>query len=148
MLPKYDDILALARQAGATPQWWDENGVPRFAPFRPSMLGVYDCLAALAEIECAGPSCGQRLFVAAGRPLYGLVAGNVVTYGAQDVVAVLEAWGDPPRHNMPSGERCAGETMACDFVRLVEVWDRADGRGWRKAKFPTPLAEDSGNHHA
>jgi len=37
MLPKYEDILALADRADVKPFWWSEYGVPRFAPFHPSL---------------------------------------------------------------------------------------------------------------
>ena len=49
MLPDYSDILDAA---GRQPDWWTHDGVPRFAPFTPPMLGVYDEFALLAEIAC------------------------------------------------------------------------------------------------
>jgi len=45
MFPKYEDILELADKAGVEPFWWDEHGVPRFAPFRARAGLVKPCLS-------------------------------------------------------------------------------------------------------
>jgi hypothetical protein len=61
VLPKYEDILALAERAGAgEPLWADENGVPRFAKFHPDLLGVYDRYAVLAGNCSVGSARGAR----------------------------------------------------------------------------------------
>jgi hypothetical protein len=39
--------------------------VPRFDPFDPEMLGVYDRFAVLGELACA--ACGKRMQVGIGR---------------------------------------------------------------------------------
>ena len=72
MLNEYTDILALADRAGVgSPLWWDEGGVPRFAPFHPTLLGVYDQYAVLGEVTCA--SCHKSMLVGLGRPKIALV---------------------------------------------------------------------------
>ena len=135
MLPKYEDILALAERAGAgEPVWHDEAGVPRYAKFHPDMLGVYDRYAVLVELTCA--SCGKVVLAGLGRPKVELAwPGKPVQNTLADVVGLGEAWGDPPRHDLPGGERCAGETMSCGRVRVLEAWEqggqlpRPEGRG-------------------
>lgn len=131
MLPKYEDILAVAKRANAgEPIWYDENGVPRYAPFHPDLLGVYDRLAVLAEVTCA--SCGQFMLVGLGRQRIEITGTTLTKYDLADVAAIVEAWGDPPRHDLPSGERCAGETMSCSRVRVVEAWEQGDDFEWER----------------
>jgi len=133
MLPKYKDILELADKAGVEPIWWDENGVPRFSSFDPEMLGVYDRLAVLGEVACA--ACGKCMQVGIGRPKISVACNQIVSYDIDALVAVIEAWGDPPRHNDErdgtGGHGCAGETMSSDFVRVVGAWEQCDDFHWR-----------------
>ncbi len=118
MLPSYADIRALT---DATPTWFGQHGVPRYAPFHPSLLGVYDRYAVLAEIECQ--SCGKRLFIGEGRPKHviHLVHGEaeILKQSLEDLARNF-VFGDPPRHDCPG----AGETMGCIERRIVEVWER------------------------
>ena len=133
MLPKYEDILALAERAGAGgPLWFDESGVPRFAKFHPDLLGVYDRYAVLAEATCA--SCGKDMLVALGRPKIEIgPCGTLVPYDLAGVIGLVEAWHDPPRHDLPDGGRCAGETMSCGRVRVVQAWEQGDDFEWRRS---------------
>ena len=119
MLPRYDDIRALT---DAEPMWFTEDGVPRYAPFTPSMLGIYDTIAALAVVRCH--SCGANIHVGIGRPRYRFTTtpggdAFVDEFSPQRLVAV---WGpgDPPRHDCPG----AGETMTADVVGFLQVWER------------------------
>lgn len=120
MLPSYSDIRALT---DAQPLWFDRNGVPRYAPFHPSMLGVYDRFAVLAEIECQ--SCGERFAIGEGRPKHviHMVRGEPEII-EQDLEKMARSfvYGDPPRHDCPGG----GETMSCVERRIVEAWARVD----------------------
>ena len=123
MLPSYADIRALTDQA---PIWFDERGVPRYAPFHPSLLGVYDRYAVLAEIECQ--SCGERLLVGVGRPehLFCRTNGKTeIVVQSLDWLAKDFVFGDPPRHDCPG----AGESMSCIERRIVEAWERV-GLTW------------------
>jgi hypothetical protein len=135
MLPKYEDILALANAIGRRPLWWDEDGVPRFAPFHPRLLGVYDRYAALGELMCA--ACGKRMPVGVGRPGITITRDNVTTYDLADVIAVLESFGDPPRHDDERGGSdgntgCAGETMTSTFTHLIETWVLGNHFQWER----------------
>ncbi|GEM_PF-2319641 len=136
MLPQYPDILALAHRAGVgEPAWFDEAGVPRYAPFHPSLLGVYDELAVLAEVTCA--SCNKTILVGLGRGRIELgTQGGFVRNDLASVIALAKAWGDPPRHNLPLGGRCAGETMLCRDVRVVETWEMGDDFEWQRVVMP------------
>ena len=114
MLPSYDDI----REAiPAPPLWFDGNGVPRYAPFDPDMLGVYDKICVLYQIECQ--SCSQQFLVGEGWTDYDLVWGHEepVTYKIEDVCAAYH-YGDPPRHG------CVGDTMNCIDLTVVQAWER------------------------
>ena len=137
MYPKYEDILALAKRANAgEPTWWDENGVPRYAAFHPELLGVYDRYAVLAEVTCA--SCGRVMPVALGRPK--LEIGPNATLARIDLaslVNLVEAWGDPPRHDLRPGERCAGETMSAGRVQVLQAWEQGDDFEWHRVALPT-----------
>lgn len=136
MHPKYEDILNLASQAGVEPVWWDENGVPRFRPFRPEDLGVYDYFAALGEIECSAQYCRRGFLVGVGLPKQTFTLTRFVTNSIDSVIDAIECYGDPPRHTTPDGGTCAGETMVSDMVRIVGVWVRDDGLEWVPVKRP------------
>ena len=122
MLPSYDDIRS---RISEEPKWWDEHGVPRYEPFHPDMLGIYDSEAALIEIQCQ--RCGKtflvgigwektRIFLTEGRYARP-TAGNIGSYH----------YGDPPRHGWTEG--CvAGDTMNCVSIRVVEFWSHHDDR--------------------
>ncbi len=127
MLPKYEDILAAV--GDKQPLWWDEYGVPRFAPFHPDLLGVYDNYAVLADVVCA--SCRKHMLVGIGRPRIAVMK-DLVRWDLASVAYVAEAWGDPPRHDCPG----AGETMACDDVTIVEAWAQDDRFDWVKRPVP------------
>ena len=120
MLPSYADIRALTE---SEPSWFDRNGVPRYAPFHPRLLGVYDRFAVLAEIECQ--ACGERLLMGEGKPKHDIHfvhnVPEVVEYSLETIAQGF-VFGDPPRHDCPG----AGETMGCIERRIVEAWERAD----------------------
>lgn len=122
MKPAYKDILALTDRS---PIWWDENGVPRYAPFHPSMLGVYDQFAILAEIACQ--SCPALLLVGKGSTC-------LETQALPELVAGF-IYGDPPRHNCPG----AGETMSSEEVRVVEAWEKERFEWVRRPEMEGPF---------
>ena len=120
MLPSYADIRALTE---SEPSRFDRNGVPRYAPFHPRLLGVYDRFAVLAEIECQ--ACGTRLLIGEGRPKHciHLAHGEAeVIEQSLETLAHDFVFGDPPRHDCPG----AGETMGCIERRIVEAWEQVD----------------------
>lgn len=135
MLPDYADIKdAIDRE----PDWFTADGIPRYWPFHPDMLGVYDTMAVLVEIECA--SCQEAMLVGDGLPTVTLTIPDepaAMRPVINDVERFVSEWsmGDPPRHYCPGG----GGTMVCDEVAVIEVWDR-DGAGeWRRPDLEGPI---------
>lgn len=117
MLPKYQDILDAASKR---PLWYTESGVPRFTPFRPQMLAVYDQLAVLTEIECADPYCRRSLYVGVGSPRQ--LPHRPQPWGPlaiEEFVRDGVFFGDPPRH----GCLGYGETVSANEIKLIEVWE-------------------------
>lgn len=134
MLPSYSDILEVA---GRPPLWWDGHGVPRFAPFHPRLLAVYDRFAVLVCVTCQDRYCGAEMLVGVGRPKVSADGGEVHTYTLDDVVAIAEAWGDPPRHNCPG----AGETMVCESSTVVQAWEQVDFDWVRRTEIKRAASE-------
>ena len=128
MYPLYKDILRLAHAAGQEPQWWDQNGTPRFDEFAPDQQGVYDNFALLVEIECQ--SCAQRFLVAGGWTRYDLWANSHGSGPAENTLEDLADrfhYGDAPHHDYVSKNYtggCAGTTMNSIPRRIVEAWER------------------------
>jgi hypothetical protein len=110
----YADILS---RISEPPIWFDENAVPRFEAFSPSMVAnIYADVCLLVEIQCQ--SCGTVFKVAMSEgemdrfnrrwPLYALIKNKGLHYG------------DPPNINCcPSGP-----TMNCLDIRVLECWRR------------------------
>lgn len=115
MLPDYDDIRSLIDRE---PDWFDEGGVPRYAPFTPGMLGVYDEYALYVKIACQ--SCGKEFFIGHGWSSYDLVRQKVTAeeWPLEKQIEHGYHYGDPPRHG------CVGDTMNCEDLELVEVWHK------------------------
>lgn len=123
MKQAYADIRALTDDA---PLWFTRDGVPRYQPFHPKMLGIYDRSAGLFEIACQ--SCGQRLMVGDGAPtltLHSLMRSEVVEI---HVEAFVHGWtcGDPPRHDCSGG----GETMHATEISVIEAWEEPAVGDW------------------
>lgn len=143
MFPAYRDILDLADACGMDPDWFDEHGVPRFRPFHPDLLGVHDCFALLAKVRCADRYCGAEILVGVGWQridLSALLAGrdSAAVRSVERLVAGFGV-GDPPRHNCPG----AGETMVCDIVGIVEVWERSGAFDWvRRSDLEGPVDDE------
>lgn len=109
----YSDIYTLADVDGQEPQWWDENGVPRFAPFdRRLCPNVYADWIALLRIRCE--ACGQEFLVE--------MSGDA-TFGPPPEPHTLY-YGDPPWHYDRSVQPCAGNTMSSDTLEVVQFWTR------------------------
>ncbi len=123
MNPSYRDIH---EAAGREPEWYDDNGTPRFAPFDPMLLGVYDHFVILARIECQ--DCGKRFLVGCGWPTTRVVSWR--ENGKFDCRVSSVTWetirprefhyGDPPNHG------CIGDTMNSIPLEIVEAWDETN----------------------
>jgi hypothetical protein len=112
MLPDFDDIKQLIPQ---DPIWYTEGGVPRYAPFHPEMLGVYDKQALLVAIACQ--NCGKPFLVGWGSPGYRWANGQYTQEDLEDIAKHFH-YGDPPRHG------CVGDTMNCIDLSIEEAWSR------------------------
>ena len=123
MRPSYADILL---RIAEPPLWHDRHGVPRYEPFAPQMLGVYDDFAILVEIKCQ--RCSRRFLVGGGWTRFDLFVDPIVERNLTSLAASFD-YGDPPRHDVGPMCRCAGETMSSDVVRIVEAWERV-GLDW------------------
>lgn len=130
------------------PQWYDENGCPRYAPHHPSLGPVYADEVVLLEIACQ--ACGMRFQVQMTQAkLHEQVMATVwARHFGIDNEKIPPAWeghtlaaqvrdgiihyGDPPRHcHRDDVPCCAGDTMDCDDLRVLEFWRRDRGvREW------------------
>ena len=124
MLPDYWDIL---EAIDAEPLWYDGSGVPRYAPFIPSMLGVYDAFAVHARIACQG--CRRPFEVARGwtsrwfAPGAEMGTSELVRPTLDELVRGFR-YGDPPRHG------CGGDSMQSVGLRILAAWSNSPGRDW------------------
>jgi hypothetical protein len=117
------------------PLWWDDQGVPRYAPFRPQMCGVYDRYVAYMEIACQ--ACGKRFFVASSVSALGIPYDRERVWEYANGKARLcrdlmpskrDAnhfhYGDPPNHSETDDQSClAGNSMNCIDLRIIEFWE-------------------------
>lgn len=120
------------------PQWWDEDGVPRYCEFGPrEVSNIYAKACALVLIACQ--ECRTEYRVA-----FAWAWNWTDRQGPPRTVEAVRQlhYGDPPN----ACENCAsGATMNCDDVRVLEFW-RQDKFEWvRIPEFEIPLA-DGGGH--
>ena len=133
MKPKYQDILDLASYP---PTWYDQNGTPRYCEFQPRMASTpYAKEVVLLKIECV--SCRERFLVEMSTAGWGIRLDSfgygiklALRYDDIENVSNLN-YGDPPRHDY-KGNRCAGETMSCDDIRIMEFWRKDAEREWER----------------
>lgn len=124
MLPDYDDIKdAIDRE----PLWYDGHGVPRYQPFSPTMLGVYDNFAVFAEIACQ--NCRRVFYVGVGACRIAFAAG-VPTKNSLAGLVNRYHYGDPPIHG------CVGDTMNSVAYRVLEAWEHTKATNWEWRRFP------------
>ncbi|BCV23312.1 hypothetical protein kuro4_00850 [Gelria sp. Kuro-4] len=118
MRPDYSDIT---KRLGP-PLWWDEYGVPRYDPFKPSMCDVYVKKVALLIVKCQ--ECGREFKVAVS-----------TAFSFYEPTPNKYSWcfyGDPPRHD---DKDCpAGNTMNSIPVQVLEYWERGSSGHmcWRR----------------
>lgn len=131
----YEDIR---KRIAEEPLWFDENGTPRYDPFKPGMASdIYAQAAALVEIACQ--SCGQRFMVAFSVGSWvGWRDGEMKPGTVSMRKAITEQllhYGDPPRHDCTGG----GDTMNCEDLRVLEYWEREDMEWKRVPEFERSL---------
>lgn len=115
MHESYEDIRAKIPES---PQWFDENAVPRYCNFEPRRCAnIYADEAALAEITCQG--CGQRFCVAFSQDRMTEFKRGGKSL-ADDIRAKELHYGDPPN----IGCCAAGPTMNSEPRRVLEYWHR------------------------
>lgn len=133
---QYDDIRDLTSEE---PRWHDENGVPRYARFHPSMVpDVYADEAVLLAIRCQACGRGYAVSLSSDGPHEAVTK---VLEGGKDVEIVRDRlarqieegvihYGDSPCW----AEDCAsGATMNCEDIRVLEYWSRVNvDREWRR----------------
>ncbi len=141
----YDDILKVAASAGVAPQWWDENGTPRFAPHHPGLCpDIYANEVVLLVIACQLCRHEMPVQLSAGtmERVRASMMGRTFMSLADQVRSGVIHYGDPPHHDH-DGEFChAGCTMNCIDVRVVEFWSNDNGWEWhRVAELEVTLPE-------
>lgn len=141
MKTNYSDIRDKIKQQ---PQWYDENGVPRYGKFHPDFCpDVYTDEVILLEISCQ--DCGKRFLV----EMHWGFHLKVFDRHLESFTTKLRQWlkknrkgwcpihyGDPPWHN------CVGDTMNCIDLRILEFWKRLDFEWKRLKKFEIKLEEE------
>jgi len=99
------------------PQWWDQNGTPRYGKFHPSQSpSIYSNTVALLEIECQ--SCRDHF----------VVEMHSGWFEDREFNPKKLHYGDPPNHG------CVGDTMNCIDLRVLEVWHRESFSVWQRVK--------------
>lgn len=125
MFPEYPDIQALTDKE---PIWYDDHGVPRYAPFSPRLLStVYAHQCALMEVQCQ--SCNRTFLVGIdlehrrGQPS----TAQIITEEA------LPHYGDAPFHGAGGHPQCGGTTMCAITTKVLQLWGRnaQTGHDWQ-----------------
>jgi len=110
----YDDIRSRMTEP---PAWFDQNGTPRYGEFHPSQCpNIYSRHVVLAKIACQ--ACCMEFTVEMHAGIW-----------SQRQEAPPSKWhyGDPPCHG------CAGDTMNCEDLEILQVWIKTDCLGdWRR----------------
>jgi hypothetical protein len=114
MYRRYEEI----REKLGEPLWHDDQGVPRYIEFHPSLCGVYDTHVALLNIACQ--SCGKRFLVAASYNAF--IGFRIQLSLPTSDEAGSFGFGDAPYHG-----GCAGETMTTDTMEIVQFWFKRTG---------------------
>lgn len=119
------------------PLWYDENGVPRYDPFEPSMCSdIYAKEVALLEIACQG--CFKHFRVALSVFPYDARGASVPSLKSRIQEGVIH-YGDPPfhkldMHSIGTPVMCPGATMNCIDLAVCEYWfrDKSTNGQWTR----------------
>jgi hypothetical protein len=119
----YEDITS---QLG-TPQWWDENAVPRYCEFEPKHLAdIYAREAVYLLIACQNCRKGFRVGMSWG--VFQNMRG--VPSLSQGVKDQSIHYGDPPNNDCCP----VGITMNSIPIRILEFWKRGDDFDWQRVE--------------
>jgi hypothetical protein len=121
---EYDDILSLIPKP---PEWWDENGVPRYCAFHPhECADIYADEAVLVLIRCQ--SCSREFHVAMTH--LAIREKEVGEPSFRECIPKRDVeYGDPPNIGCCS----SGPTMMAIPCRIVQCWARhhsPEGTQW------------------
>ena len=110
---RFDDITSRIEEE---PQWWDSNGTPRYGKFKPDACPcIYSDTVVLLRISCQ--YCGEEFLVEMHR-----------IYIDDNFVPKKLHYGDPPAHG------CVGDTMNCNDIEVVKVYDRKYPGKWKRER--------------
>lgn len=132
MLAKYEDILKRIKEE---PVWFDTNGVPRYDKFHPELSpNIYAEEVVLLKIRCQ--NCHKEFLVEMNWCMMDKVRNEFSKSLKEWIKKKGIHYGDPPRHDHEDGSRCAGETMNCDDIGVVEFWkqDKKNLWNWKRNK--------------
>ena len=116
MKENYNDILSRIKEE---PLWHDANGAPRYDKFSPDMCpNIYTHKVGLFLISCQ--NCQKEFLVEMHGDMFG---------DRSERPPSKWHYGDPPIHG------CAGDTMNCDDLKVVEFWVKEDFEWKRKKEF-------------
>lgn len=108
----YTDITS---RIAEEPSWYDQNGTPRYGEFVPWRCpNIYSDNVGLFCIECQ--MCAARFSVELHTGIFESLENHPHTWH----------YGDPPAH------RCAGDTMNCNTIAVLEFWHRESAGRWRR----------------
>ena len=109
----FEDILSRIKEV---PTWWDQNGTPRYGLFQPdSCPSIYAHRVVLLRIACQ--ECHREFLVEMHDDVWG-----------REFHPTKLHYGDPPNHP----ECLAGNTMNCDDLEVVEVWEKPRLGDWQR----------------
>jgi DNA-directed RNA polymerase subunit RPC12/RpoP len=143
MKPDYIDIL---KNTTKLPVWYDENGAPRYEPFKPELCSnpAADEIM-LIEIECQ--ECSHRFIVECTYSRYHFLVKRPMMVPLKPFSELIgnnpkyvPCYGDPPFHGQDQAgyikENCrGGSTMSSRNIRAVGLWKRVQYK-WVKIHIP------------
>jgi len=113
MHESYIDITSRIKEE---PNWYDENGVPRYGEFTPERCpNIYSNFVVLARIACQ--DCQREFDVEMHANLWGWKISHKPSKWH---------YGDPPIHG------CVGDTMNCEDLSILQVWRRESFGDWER----------------
>lgn len=119
----HSNYLDIRERITEEPVWYDENGCPRYGKFSPELCpNIYANTVVFLRIECQ--NCAERFDVQ-------MHSGLLAFLDPSNRQPKNWHYGDPPRHD-DHGQRCAGETMNCADLEVLEVWHRAGVGDWKR----------------